>query len=79
MTKRIDPFGKTQLLKPEKKWGFTVKSVEDIAEEAHKIYEYDSDGDVVQEKIFYRGNTYTREYGYDGNKNITSNTGWVKR
>ena len=76
---RCDPFGKVKLLKPEKKWGFVTKSVDEIAEEAHKIFKYDSDGDIVQEKIVYKGQIYTKEYGYNSNKNITNNTGWVRR
>lgn len=79
MQKRNNPFGKTQKLKPKTLFGITFKTADEVADDHNKYFEYDSDGDLKQEKVVVNGITYTKEYHYDANKNITSNSGWIKR
>ena len=79
MQKRVHPFGKTQKLKPKTLFGLTLKTTDEIADEHNKWFEYDSDGDIVQEKVIIDGITYTKEYQYDSNKNIIGSTQWIKR
>ena len=79
MKKRSDPFGKAKKLQPKKLFGITLKSADEIADDHNKWFEYDSDGDVKQERVCIDGITYTKEYSYDNNKNITGSTQWIKR
>ena len=76
---RIDPFGKTKNLQPKKLFGMTLKTADEVADDHNKWFEYDSDGDLSEEKVIIAGVTYTKKYHYDANKNITSNSGWIKR
>ena len=79
MIKRLDPFGKTKKLQPKKLFGITLKTADEVADDHNKWFEYDSDGDVVQERVVINGSVYTKEYSYDSNKNITGSTQWIKR
>ena len=79
MIQKYDPFGKTKKLQPEKLFGITLKTADEVADDHNKWFEYDSDGDVVQERVVINGSVYTKEYSYDSNKNITGSTQWIKR
>ena len=79
MIKKCDPFGKTKKLQPKKLFGITLKTADEVADDHNKWFEYDSDGDVVQERVVINGSVYTKEYSYDSNKNITGSTQWIKR
>lgn len=79
MIQKYDPFGKTKKLQPKKLFGITLKTADEVADDHNKWFEYDSDGDVVQERVVINGSVYTKEYSYDSNKNITGSTQWIKR
>ena len=79
LKQKSNPFGKTKKLQPKKIFGITLKTSDEIADEHNKWFEYDSDGDIKQERVCINGTTYTKEYSYDSNKNITGSTGWIKR
>ena len=64
MQKRTNPF-KTKTLKPEKKYGLTVRSVEDITNESLHKEKYDEDDNLMYETITYKGQTYIRETLHD--------------
>ena len=75
MQKKINPF-KTATLKPEKKHGFTVRSVEDIINELPHKYKYDEDGNLMFEIVVYKGQTYIKQHSHNITENRKSESVW---
>lgn len=75
MLKKKYPF-KTTTLKPERKYGLTVRSVEDIINELPHKYKYDEDGNLMYETVVYKGQTYIKQHSHDITENRKSEGVW---
>ena len=73
--RKINPF-KTAILQSERKWGLTVRSVEDILNESPHKEKYDEDGNLMYESVRYKGQTYIRETLHDVKSEIKTVGNW---